>query len=413
MRFGRFLANRRVTMESLIDGVCAPTVARCVGRHVLAIEDSSEINLQAHAGRVSGLGTVGRGSTLGFFVHPLLVVDRADGACLGLGHVHVWQRTESKSPTYRDLPIEAKESFRWIKTIDAGKPRLAGAESVTVVADREADIYELFDRLPDAKTHVLIRAAQDRLLATTTGQRLFAWMDELPIQGSYHLPLAATKKRTAHEALLHIRFAPVTLKKPVHSPNPQASQSVNLYAIDVREEASTVPQGESPIHWRLLTTHPITTLVEAHDAIVWYRQRWQIEQSFRLIKRQGLNLEASQLEHGERLEKLAVLALSAAVRVLQLTMARDGLTNQDVSDGFTADEVEVLSHVIPTLEGKTAKQKNPHPPKTLAWAVWAIARLGGWKGYASERKPGPITLLHGLQTFTAIHQGWLIAKGLA
>jgi hypothetical protein len=68
-----------------------------------------------------------------------------------------------------------------------------------------------------------------------------------------------------------------------------------------------------------------------------------------------------------------------------------------------------LQHVQPTLEGKTEKQKNPHPPNTLAWAAWIIARLGGWKEYACARKPGPITMLHSLQAFSDIQQGWMLA----
>ena len=104
------------------------------------------------------------------------------------------------------------------------------------------------------------------------------------------------------------------------------------------------------------------------------------------------------------------MAFSAAVRVMQLTLAREGRTPRPATDAFDAGEIEVLQHVQPTLEGKTEKQKNPHPRPSLAWAAWIIARLGGWKGYASERKPGPITLLRGLQAFSTIHQGWLLAR---
>jgi hypothetical protein len=409
VRFGRFLANPRVSVEELIDGACADIGLRSCGRHVLAIQDTSEINFQRHANRVSGLGAVGNGSDLGFFVHPLLAGDADAAACLGLAHLHLWQRTQGKAPNYKHLPIEEKESARWIDTVVAGKKRLTDAAMITVVADREADIYELWDRLPDTRTHLLIRACRDRSLVTTTDQTLFAWMDAQPVQGSYRITLPATDKRSGHEALLHVRFGTVTIKKPRNCSDQSASSQLTLNVIDVVEDAATVVGDEAPIHWRLLTTHAVTTLDEARQCIGWYCLRWQIEQTFRTVKRQGLSLESSLIEHGARLEKLAVMACSAAVRVMQLTMARDGHAPRPATDTFDTDEIEVLHHVQVTLEGKTAKQKNPHPPNSLAWAAWTIARLGGWKGYASERKPGPITMLHGLQALASIHQGWTLA----
>jgi hypothetical protein len=98
---------------------------------------------------------------------------------------------------------------------------------------------------------------------------------------------------------------------------------------------------------------------------------------------------------------------------MQLTMAREGLNDRPATDCFNAAEIELLYSIGPAQEGKTAKQKNPHAPSSLAWGSWIIARLGGWKGYASERKPGPLTMLHGLQAFANILTGWALARGLS
>jgi hypothetical protein len=111
---------------------------------------------------------------------------------------------------------------------------------------------------------------------------------------------------------------------------------------------------------------------------------------FWILKRQGLDVEASQVETADGLSKLAFLAALAATRIMQLVHARAGATP------IPAEEVEGLRLQQPTLEGRTAKHKNPHAAGSLAWASWIIARLGGWKGYAAERPPGPITMRHGL-----------------
>ena len=412
VRFGRLMNNERVTVAELVQGVCRDTPARCSARHVLAIQDTSELNYQGHARRVGELGRVGNGTDAGLFLHPVLAVDAQEGTCLGLAHVHLWQRLHTKAPDYRKLPIEDKESVRWITAAQDATQRLGSAQRVTVVADRESDIYEMWARLPDERTHLLIRASRDRAVqADVPGQTLFEWLSALPVAGGYELALAAVAgKRSAHTAVMHVRFSPVTLKRPRLCSDPAAPASVQLWAIEVLEDSASVVGQEKPIHWRLLTSHAVHTLEMARQCVHWYCQRWHIEQLFRTLKSQGLDVESSLLETGPRLEKLAVLAVSAATRIMQLTLARDG-GGQSASDAFTVQEIELMHQLTPTLEGATARQKNPHPPNSLSWAAWSIARLGGWKGYASERKPGPITMSNGLKEFIAILRGWLLSRG--
>jgi hypothetical protein len=77
---------------------------------------------------------------------------------------------------------------------------------------------------------------------------------------------------------------------------------------------------------------------------------------------------------------------------------------------FSPEEVECKEDLLPKFEGKTGKQKNPHPRNNPAWATWMIARLGGWKGYASQRPPGVITLHDGWTRFHSIFLGWKVGR---
>lgn len=415
MRYGRLLRNERVTVQKLIEGVCRGIGERAAGRHVLLIEDTSELNYQAHAGRVRGLGTAGNGKDAGMFIHPVLCVDADDGACLGLAHLHLWQRTKKKSPHYRNLPIEDKESVRWLDAIVQARARLGQAAHMTVVADRESDIYEMWERLPDERTQLLIRACRDRRILTgePEGSSLFAWLASLTEQGRYTLELPArTGGRSARTAQLQVRFGCTHIARPQSCSDKSASPSVALWAIEVRESEGAAMSGQDkPILWRLLSTQPVQDLAQALRCVHWYTQRWHIEQTFRTLKTQGLDVESSLVEEAGRLEKLAVLATSAAVHTMQLTLAREGRSQRPASDCFDPQEQELLQQVGATLQGKTVKQQNPHPPSSLAWAAWIVARLGGWKGYASERPPGPITMHNGLQALANIRRGWLIARG--
>jgi hypothetical protein len=138
--------------------------------------------------------------------------------------------------------------------------------------------------------------------------------------------------------------------------------------------------------------------------------RWTIEDLFRTVKREGLDYESSELESGKALGKLFVMALLAAIELLQLRQARAGGTDPSSSLVFSEVQLECMQDLLPGLEGKREKQKNPYPKTNLARATWMIARPGGWKGYASQRPPGVITLHDGRIRFHHIFQGWDLAK---
>jgi len=64
---------------------------------------------------------------------------------------------------------------------------------------------------------------------------------------------------------------------------------------------------------------------------------------------------------------------------MQLVQSRDGPANQAASIAFTPAEIDTLHALLPTVEGKTALQKNPHASESRAWAGWIIAKHGGWR----------------------------------
>jgi hypothetical protein len=178
---------------------------------------------------------------------------------------------------------------------------------------------------------------------------------------------------------------------------------VQVYAVEAVE--LNPPEGVEPVHWRLLTSHIVTTYEQALDIIQWYWWRWHIEQLFAILKQRGIDIEASQLESVDALQKLTLLALSVALQVLQLTLGRDR-SEADATVAFSPQQQACLEQLSPSLNGRTRKQQNPYPPCSLAWAAWLIARLGGWSGYQSQRPPGIITFYRGLQTFEGIFLGW-------
>lgn len=408
VRYSRFLNSLHVTPAEMLATAANHCAVRVAGRHVLAIQDTSEINYQAHAGRCRGLGLASNGSDLGFFIHPCLAVDAAHGGIIGLAGGRVWKRQGKVRTDRKKRAIADKESRRWIDVARDSIETLSAAKTVTVICDREGDIYDLFAAVADAGpcAHLLVRAARDRSLADEEGL-LFAHLDALPEQHRYSIEVPAKQGQKKRIATVALAFDRVEIKRPARAA-PTLPDKIGLNVVVVRE--IDPPKDAEPVRWVLLTTHVVNSLADALEIVRWYRLRWHIEQLFRTLKTNGFDVEDSQVVEGYALMNLVTVALIAAMQTLQLTLARDGATRQPVSDGFNETEVKVLRRIEQSLPGKTAKQLNPHSPDSLAWAAWIIARRGGWTGYASQKPPGPKTIHIGLTEFQAMAQGWLLCE---
>jgi hypothetical protein len=404
LRAGRFFASAKVTAAKIVESWSERTGAASAGRHVLAIQDTSEVRFPTTAQRRRGLGPVKHGNVHGLLVHAMVAVDAANGACLGLVGGAVWSRAGVAASDHRDRPLNERESMRWLATAEHAKTVLRPAAQVTVVADREADIYAQWASVPQQGFHLLSRAMQERRLAG--GGRLFATLAGFALAGRGSVALPAREPgQAARTAALELRFGEVELLRPDGELRSLA-RSVRLSAIEVRE--TDAPPGLEPLHWRLLTTHRIGEADAAWRVVGWYRARWTIEQLFRVLKTQGLQLEDSQVASAERLVKLAAVATKAACIDIQLTQERGGQAGLPASTVFSEAEIKTLAALGPTLEGNTDRQRNPHPLSSLAHASWIIARLGGWNCYG--KPPGPITMRRGMEQFHAIHRGHQLSQ---
>jgi hypothetical protein len=361
----------------MVAEAAARTGGRCVGRHVLAIQDTTVV-------RSEGGG--------GLYLHPVLAVDADDGAILGLADAVFLSRTQGKKAARRQTAVKDKESQRWLDGARRSAEVCGSAARVTVICDREGDIFAAFARRPQG-ADLLVRAAHDRSLED--GGRLFAAADALPVAGHGQVGLAARPGRKARQAQVAVRFMSASIARPRNSLIEEFPDSLTVTLIDVREEQP--PAGESGVHWRLLTSQPVNDAAEAFAVAELYRRRWAIEQLFRTLKTQGFDIEGLLIEEEAPLRRLVMAALIAAVSIQQLVHARDGDSGpgptRPMTDVIDPSDQPLLEALCARLEGKTQRQKNPHPKGSLAFVAWVCARLGGWTGYYG--KPGPVVMLDG------------------
>jgi Transposase DDE domain len=199
----------------------------------------------------------------------------------------------------------------------------------------------------------------------------------------------------------------------VRAANRALPATVTLGLVVVTEIAP--PAGVEPLAWWLRTTLPVAAKADALEIVRLYRLRWRIEEVFRSLKSDGLDLEASQVTSwrsargatAKRLFNLAALGLAAAVRNIQLVDARDG-SSRPATDVIDAAEIPAVAAIGGALEGATKRQQNPHARGTLAWLSWVVARLGGWNCY--YRPPGPKTMANGWNRLADRLQGFALAR---
>lgn len=401
MSFWRFVNNPQVTIDKLIEGWSLQTPTAVSGRHVLAIQDTSEIKFHTRRGRRRGLGKVAKGNARGVLLHAMMAVDADSGVCLGLTGGQVRTRKGRVRISHDRRALANKESARWVTTAKQGRGVLAAARMVTVVNDREGDFFAHWALTPADNVHLLSRAMHDHALVD--GGTLYQAVQQARFCDKAVIDLPQRIDRRGRQVHLSMRFGAVVLKRPQRPGVDDLPEGVKVSFVEVVELHT--PKGAKPIHWLLLTTHPVATAADAWRIVSWYKQRWIIEQLFRSLKSQGLRVEDSQIQSAEGLIKLVAIATRAACIVIQLVQARNGGEELPAEFIFTPEEIDTLTAISKPLKGRTKLQQNPHRSKTLAWAAWIIAKLGGWTGYASHRPPGPITFHIGMTRFHSLVLG--------
>lgn len=412
--FYRFLENEAVTEDILIKELANRCCKNVVNRDIIVIQDSSSFGLNHNAKNIkpgSGVGFVGNKKGIGFLSHCSLVIDANSETMLGFSDVQLWHRTEDKAnnttKAYKKQRIEEKESYKWIKASRQSKELLSSAKSITIIEDREGDIYEQFSEIPDGKTQLLIRNRDNRRLED--GTRLHEALKQPKPLGEYTIALYGDirKEKVKRVATVEVKAIAVTIQKPASVKNKDLPDQLPIYVVEVQEKGSN---HKDKICWRILTTHVIETYEQAVAIVDKYKLRWYIEQLFRLLKKQGFQIELTQLETGWAIRKLLLLLLNTTIKVMQLYLAYDEEESQPIEEVFDEEEIKCLQTIQDTQIKETPKIINRFNPQRLSWASWIIARLGGWKGNNKQRKPGPIIIKRGLEKFEMIYTGWKLAK---
>jgi hypothetical protein len=397
----RFFDHPKITMDELLKSHYEATLKR-IGEEkiVLVVQDTTSLNYSAHP-LTEGLGPISPRSegVIGLLLHDSMAFNLA-GTPLGFLDVQCWARDPKqfgKRASRHERPIEHKESQKWLTSfnqVSEAKKRCPNTTLISV-ADREADIYELFHLAVNdsCKVQLLVRAEHDRLLAD--GQsRLWEHMARQPVAGTEVLSVPRQGKRAAREACLEVRFGRVKLTPP--------SRKLEFKELDITAilaQEIDCPQGVEPLQWLLLTTMAVENFDEAVEKLGWYAKRWGIEVYHRTLK-SGCRIEERQLGSADRIEACLAIDMVVAWRIFHLTKL--GRETPDVPCSVFFEEAEWKALYCFVRQDP----KPPDQPPTLREAVHMIASLGGFLGRKSDGEPGTKSLWLGIQRLDDIAATW-------
>lgn len=407
----RFFDNSRVDESVILAGHFAATQSRFAQAEgsILILHDTTEFSYQRNHPEKIGKTHVtasrqrksGPVTVCGMLMHSSLVLT-SDGLPLGLAAVKFWTRKKFKGTRslrgkicMTRIPIEQKESYRWLENVRQSTRLLSEPERCIHIGDRESDIYELFCTAEEENSRFLIRTCVDRLAGNKT--TIARKMSRQPVLGYHDIEIHDANGNLSR-AKLSIRVCNMTIHPPVAKKKNYPSLAVTvIYAQERRP-----PKGRDAIHWKLITNLQVTTLENAVEKLNWYAQRWKIE-TFHKILKSGCNAEKSKLHTAERLTNLLAVFCIIAWRVFWLTMINRASPDCAAEEVFTKTEIEILD--LLRNDGETPTKK------TVKEYVTELAKIGGYLARGKDPPPGNTIMWRGLSRLTDIHLGFELRRG--
>lgn len=391
----RLLENKRMDPEILHQAFPLFTRARCAGLPmVLAVQDTSG-GIYPKTCHAEGLGRVNASPSRGILVHTCLAV-APDGVVLGIFDMHSWCRKEDglRAKDRANLPIEQKESIRWLDSAQAAHDAIAALPEaqrprLCHVTDREGDIHEFFALITTLGDDAVVRCARNRRVEVQVAEepRIVLAHDAVAktrCRGVMQVTIPRGEKRPERVATIEIRWQRQTLSPSKAAALQRGRGPVPLWLLEAREVDA--PAGVEPLLWRLWTTEPVETIADAQRVLNLYRWRWRIEDYHRVLK-DGLGIEKLRLHTADRLRLAIALYAPVAARVVEM---RDRARLRP-SEPCTVLFSELEWHVLWLSQDRERPAKTP----TIEEAVRLMGRLGGHLGRKRDGMPGVETIWRG------------------
>jgi hypothetical protein len=365
-------------------------------------QDTTEINLSQFPA-TKGLGYLASPTCRGVLLHTCLATT-PEGVVLGVIDQQMWVRPVEelgKRHTRHQRSTDEKESQRWLDGLHATQTALMNHPQVVVIADSEADIYDLFAEPRAAHVQLLVRVSREQRCVEHPAKYLAKAMEGTAVRGVLSVEVPRRGQRRPRAAEFTVRWATLSIRPP--SLRPTGLPSIRLQFVLIEEIAP--PLGEKAIRWLLATTLPVEDFAKATTCVTYYVRRWLIER-FHYTLKSGCLVEQRRFEVFENVCRAVACFSIVAWRLLWLMTEARQHPEQPCTVVLSQPEWEALEAV--------AQQRYRRPtcgvPPTLGEAVQLIGKLGGHLGRKCDGPPGIKTLWRGLSHLSDITVGWLLPR---
>ncbi|MCP4670297.1 MAG: IS4 family transposase [Desulfobacula sp.] len=399
----RFFNNEKVTTDLILTPHQIRTQERMACYPVvLSIQDTTLLDYSSHI-KTLGLGPIGtEAQNMRGLVNHTTLVTTTQGLPLGVLAQEIWARDENEGSAKdrKKLPVEDKESYKWIKALqEVNRLKPQGVEVINV-CDRESDVYEYFQEANKLGEKILLRSTQNRSLM---GEQKCLWdfMVERPVAGYLEVEVSPKENQPARTATVDIRFGSVTLKPPYRSKGQvkEVLEPIDIDAVWVKE--INAPSGVEALDWKLLTNVSVKNIEDAIERVDWYKKRWNIETYFKVLK-SGCKIEDCRFETSERLIRYITLMSIIAWRLFW--MVQINRTNPEAPC-----TVVLCEHEWKALYSAIHRTRElPNQVPTVREVIHWIAKLGGFLGRKQDKEPGITTVWRGWQRLNDIAATWLL-----
>lgn len=397
-----FWSSSKVKTAEILSSHVSRTVERASSQdRVLCIQDTTPFNFTHHSS-TEGLGYLEKIFMHGFFLHNSLCVT-CEGVPLGLLDQQYWARPfdeYGKRKNRHQTSIRKKESHRWLEAQQTTSDLIPTSTEVVTIADREADLYDLFEADRSANAHLLIRAAQNRRI-THECKYLFTAADEAPLLGYHNVHIQSGKDRPARDARFEIRVTRVQMKPPQSKAGKNTRPAIPVQVVVAQEIQA--PKDVEPVRWILTTTLPVETLDDALLVVNYYTLRWLVER-FHFTLKSGCVVEKLQLKTAGALQNAMATYSIVAWRLMWMMYLSRQTPQTPAAQVLDQDEIEAL--YVNTFQ----KNLDKKTILTIQQAMLYIAKLGGFLARKRDGMPGIKVLWRGWIRLTDITNTWRLAK---